>query len=78
MTLSNTRQAFLRSEKAVQLRAELVSMVESPKYNTHSPYSTGDTDKYLFVEKRMEYMSRYPAMDHWQYLLNLKLMTTIK
>lgn len=78
MASSSSRQSFIKSEKAEQLRAELMAMVDSPAYNTLPIYSTIESDKYQFVEKRMEYMSKHPDMDHWQYVLNLKLMTKIK
>jgi len=68
----------MQSEKAVELRAELTRMVDSALYNTRPIYAMGEGDKYQFVERRMEYMSKYPTMDHWQYVLNLKLMTKIK
>lgn len=78
MSTTSSKQSFIHSEKAAQLRAELTRMVDSAIYNTRPIYSLGEGDKYQFVERRMAYMSKYPTMDHWQYILNLKLMTKIK
>ena len=78
MSNQSTRQSFIKSEKAELLRAELTNMVDSALYNTKPMYSLGSIDKYQFVDQRMDYMSKFPNMDHWQYVLNLKLMTKIK
>lgn len=60
------------------LREELVSMVESPEYNTRSIYSTIGSDGSNFVERHMNYMSGFPSMNHLQYVQNLKLKTKIR
>ncbi len=77
MTIPLPKQKFHESEKGELLRKELLRMVKSPDYNTKPVYTTFISDKYQFVEKHMIYMSRYPDMDHWQYILNVKLMTKI-
>jgi hypothetical protein len=78
MAISSSRQVFLKSDKALELREALVAMVKSSDYNTHLYSMFSDSDDYNFVEKHMQYMSNHPLMDHWQYVLNLKLMTKIK
>lgn len=78
MTASQSKQSFLESEKGLLLRKELQEMVKSKRYNTRPVYSLVDTDGHQFVEKHMNYMSVHPTMDHWQYVLNIKLMTKIK
>lgn len=77
MTNGQTRQAFLKSEKASLLRDELEKMVRSPMYNTKLYSLIDDPDKFRFVEKHMNYMSGHPSMDHMQYVANLKLMTKV-
>lgn len=78
MTNSLSRRQFLDSEKGMLLRKELLSMVKSPRYNTRPIYSTYASDENQFVEKHMDYMSKFPSMDHMQYVLNLKLMTKVR
>ena len=73
-----TKQKFLSSHLGITLRDELIKMVKNPDYNTTPIYSTFVSDEFQFVEKHMTYMSRFPAMDHHQYVLNLKLMTKIR
>ncbi len=77
MIHTQPRQAFLKSEKAKQLREELKKMVKSPAYNTRLVGLSDDPDGTQFIEKYMNYMSHFPKMDHHQYILNLKLMTRI-
>jgi hypothetical protein len=78
MTNSFGRQKFLQSEEGLWLRDELMKMVKSPKYNTKPLYSTGASGKFQFVERKLEYMSKFPTMNHRQYVANLKLMTLVK
>src|ERR1700757_2232936 len=78
MTNSQSRTAFLKTEKARLLREELLAMVKSPEYNTRPIYSTVESEGSQFVEKHMNYMSDFRNMDHWQYVSNLKLKTKIR
>ncbi len=71
---TQTRDAFLRSDEAARLRAELTVMAKSPEYNTKVPAMI-DTDELYFVEKHMKYMSNHLTMNHLQYVSNLRLMT---
>lgn len=77
MNNHQTRQAFLKSEKAQLLRGILVEMTKSPLYNTRIQGLADYPDERRFVEKHMTYMSGFPRMDHVQYVSNLKLMTKI-
>jgi len=72
-----TKSSFLKSDKAIELRAELEMMVKSPLYNTRIVTLVSD-DLSFFVEKHMQYMSNHLKMDHSQYVKNLKLMTKIR
>jgi hypothetical protein len=78
MTTTISKQQFLNSENGMLLRKELLRMVKSIDYNTSYAHRRLDTNGSQFVEKHMTYMSIHPAMDHWQYILNLKLMTKIR
>lgn len=72
----NTRTTqFFESEEGVTLRKELLKMAKSEQYNTRSMYSTHDQNGLSFVDKHMKYMSLYPNLNRFQYVLNLKLMT---
>ena len=53
-------------------------MEKSLLYNTKSIYSTKEKGGVSFVEKHLNYMSQYPALNCQQYVSNLKLMTKIK
>jgi hypothetical protein len=77
--MNNTqgRQAFLKSDKAKELRKQLEDMAKNPMYNTHIQGLISYPDSIRFVEKHMSYMSGFPRMDHMQYISNLKLMTKI-
>ncbi len=77
MANAQSRQAFIKSEKGVALRAELEAMVKSRKYNTRLYSLTSDPKGVHFIEKHMTYMSSYLTMDHMQYVSNLRLMTKI-
>lgn len=78
MTSVQSKQSFLRSDKAEVLRRMLVDMTKSPVYNTHIQGIIDRPDEVRFVEKHMNYMSGFPTMDHMQYVSNLKLMTKIQ
>jgi hypothetical protein len=73
---SSSRTEFLRSEKADELRLELIAMTKSPLYNTRV-IALGGSGAAVFVEKHMRYMSVHLTMDHSQYIQNLRLMTKI-
>lgn len=77
MTVSSSKNEFLKSEKATLLRTELQKMVDDPKYNTKLRYSLIVSDETQFIRKHMDYMSNHLKMDHNQYVLNLKLMTKL-
>jgi hypothetical protein len=77
MINSQTKQAFLKSEKASELRKMLVEMTKDPMYNTRLQGLLDYPDDVRFIEKHMNYMSGFPRMDHMQYISNLKLMTKI-
>lgn len=72
-----SKQQFLKSEKAEALRNELLSMVNSPNYNTYVRYSLVESEGSRFVNKHMTYMANHLQMNHNQYVLNIKLMTKI-
>jgi len=79
MSTSLSRREFLSSKEADSLREELQKMVDDPQYNTIVRYSTlTNSSKSEFVQKHMEYMSKYPTMKHTQYVSNLRLMTKLK
>ena len=78
MTTSSPKQLFLDSDKARQLRQELVDIAKAPEYNIQPYGQFHDPDSDYFVEKHMRYMSLHPTMDHWQYVSNLKLMMKIQ
>lgn len=75
-TNTATKNSFLISEKAKELREELLEMVSNPLYNTHVATSFNPDITY-FAEKHMKYMSTHLNMDHSQYVKNLKLMTRL-
>lgn len=77
MSTSLSRREFLKSEEATSLREELQKMVDDPQYNTMVRYSVLLENKSEFVQKHMEYMSKYPTMNHAQYVSNLRLMTKL-
>lgn len=52
-------------------------MTEDPAYNTHVPGITDRPEDERFIEKHMLYMGKYPQLDHYQYISNLKLKTKI-
>lgn len=68
-------KAFLGSKHGSIVRNELVKMVNSKDYNTASTYSVNDPAGLSFIDRQMRYMSQYPAMDHIQYVSNLKIKT---
>lgn len=70
-------KAFTTSQQGLLIRQELINMVLSKKYNTVTSYSVLDVNGLSFVDKQMRYMSRYPTMNHMQYVANLKVMTRI-
>lgn len=74
MSTSLSRREFLKSEEATSLREELQKMVDDPQYNTMVRYSENKSE---FVQKHMEYMSKYPTMNHSQFVSNLRLMTKL-
>lgn len=78
MANTQSRQAFLKSDKAAILRRELEQMVASPLYNTKVISILEDPSNSLFIQKHMNYMSGFPKMDHVQYVSNLKLMTKVR
>jgi len=75
--MTSAKKAFLTSEEASTLRAQLQEMVESADYNTTPRFSTAESGTSEFVQRHMDYMSAYLSMDHVQYVRNLKLMTRI-
>lgn len=75
MTRSMQTKQFLESEDGKWLREELQSMVDSPAYNTRPTFTTATISERTFVDKHMEYMCKYPYINHRQYVSNLKLKT---
>jgi hypothetical protein len=77
--MANTiqKKIFFESDEGVWLRNELARMVESGNYNTRSTYTAASTDKLLFIDKHMNYISNYPNIDRRQYVSNLKLKTKL-
>jgi hypothetical protein len=75
MARSNQVKLFLASEDGLWLKKELESMVSDPGYNTRSTYTTAAVGEQTFVDKHMEYMCRFPYINHRQYVSNLKLKT---
>lgn len=75
MTLSLKTKQFLESELAEELRAELITMMQDPSYNTRPTYSAAVNDTILFVDKHMNYLSVHLNVDPAQYMSNLKLIT---
>lgn len=78
MPTAHSKRDFLKSEQANLLRIELQAMVDDPRYNTILRYSVASPDGSNFIAKHMEYMSCHPAMNHEQYVSNLKLMTKLE
>lgn len=74
---NQAKQAFFKSDKALQLRELLVAMTKDPAYNTHVQGIVDFPDEDRFIEKHMHYMGSYPRMDHFQYVSNLRLKTKI-
>lgn len=75
MTINPRLKAFLESEHGSVVRKELIKMATSKDYNTAATYSVDDPTGLSFVDRQMKYMSQYPAMDHIQYVSNLKIKT---
>lgn len=75
MTKSVQVKQFLESEDGLWLRKELEAMVESADYNTRPTFTTATISELTFVNKHMEYMCKYPYINHRQYVSNLKLKT---
>lgn len=75
MTKSAQVKQFLISEDGLWVKKELESMVQSPNYNTRSTFTAAAVNELTFVDKHMEYMCRYPYINHRQYVSNLKLKT---
>ena len=75
MTANPRLKAFLASEHGDPIRKDLIKMVNSEHYNTSSTYSVDDPEGLSFVDRQMKYMSQYPAMNHIQYVSNLKIKT---
>lgn len=73
-----SKQQFLSSEEATDLRSELQKMVKDPAYNTQVRYSLITSPGSQFVNKHMSYMSNHLQMNHKQYLRNIKLMTRLR
>lgn len=74
---SHAKQAFLKSDKGIELRKLLLAMTVDPVYNTRLQGLIDYPDEERFIEKHMNYMGNYPRMDHYQYVSNLKLKTKI-
>ncbi len=75
MTIDTRLKAFSESEQGGIIRKELVKMAVSKDYNTVSTYSVNDPRGLSFVDRQMRYMSQFPAMNHIQYVSNLKIKT---
>jgi hypothetical protein len=77
MINNQTKQAFLKSDRAKDLRKLLVQMTKDPVYNTRIQGLFDQPDDKRFIEKHMNYMGSFPKMDHFQYISNLRLKTKI-
>lgn len=75
MTTYTRLKAFQESEHGGVVRKELIKMAMSEDYNTVAIYSVNDPTGLSFVDRQMRYMSQYPAMNHIQYISNLKIKT---
>ncbi len=77
------RQAdFVISEEGLQIKEELLAMLENDKYSTEASYSTnGDLypDNLIpFIDKHMGYLTTHPSVDPAHYLANLRLITRVR
>lgn len=73
---------FFASEEGTWAKQVLSSMVEDPKYNTNSIYSS-NSDLYPdqlmpFVDRHMDYLGSHPDVIPDQYISNLRLMTRLR
>lgn len=78
MRTTLSQQKFLDSEAAVQIREQLIKMMEDPKFNTTSTYAATREELLSFVEKHMTYLSDHPKLNPEDYMRNLRLMTRLK
>ena len=72
MRVNSGRKTFLDSDAAKVMRVELESMIQDPSFNT----GLREIDE-AFVEKHMNYISRYPYIDPRQYINNLKMKSRV-
>ncbi len=73
---------FIDTEDGQDFIEKLKKMAIDVKYNTGASYST-NSDLYPdnlipFVNKHVDYIRKYPSMDPYQYLANLRLMTRVR
>lgn len=73
MSVSVSRKVFLDSPAAVVMREELLRMIDNPAYNT----GVDPELKTEFVEKHLNYISRFRYIDPLQYMSNLKMKSRI-
>lgn len=73
MPVSMSRRVFLNSDAAVTMRTELLEMVENPAFNT----GVAPEVKAAFIEKHLNYISRFSYIDPLQYVKNLKMKSRI-
>ena len=70
-------QKFLKSEEASLARKELRKMMADTRFNTQSTYSPSSSERLLFVDRHMKYLSVHVNLNPNHYIANLKLMTRI-
>lgn len=73
MAVSSGRKIFLDSEDARTMRVELEDMLDNPVYNTGIKLD----DKNIYIEKHLNYISRFPYINSRQYVKNLKMKSRI-
>jgi hypothetical protein len=78
MAQSLSVKLFFTSPKGLLARQDLEDMMNSEEFNTSSTYSPSSTERILFVDKHLDYLSKHPQVNPNHYLSNLKLMTRIR
>lgn len=73
MSVTTTRKSFLDSPAGQAMREELMQMCENPAFNT----GTSPDVITAFVDKHLNYISRFTYIDPRQYILNLKMKSRV-
>jgi hypothetical protein len=78
LTANEYKRQFLASEEAVTIKQQLRLMVDDPRYNTQSFYTSMQDEDISFVEKHIAYLSEHPKIKTSEYLSNLRLRTKLR